>query len=102
MAVDGKGRIHIISDLMLFEQRGFDALQLLRVDEVNATVVPITGAKIPKGTWLAGHPMDGPSPLAYFQYSRDLCFAPDGTAYVNDEMLIRRIDPTGQVTTWAF
>jgi hypothetical protein len=46
--------------------------------------------------------MDGPSPLAYFQYSRDLCFAPDGTAYVNDEMLIRRIDPTGQVTTWAF
>jgi hypothetical protein len=102
MAVDGKGRIHIISDLMLFEQRGWDALQLLRVDEANATVVPVTGTKIPKGTWLAEHPMDGPAALAYFQYSRDLCFAPDGTAYVNDDLLIRRIDVAGQVTTWAF
>jgi hypothetical protein len=102
MAVDGKGRIHVISDLMLFEQRGWDALQILRVDEANATVVPVTGTKIPKGTWLAEHPMDGPAALAYFQQSRDLCFAPDGTAYVNDDLLIRRIDVAGQVTTWAF
>lgn len=102
MAVDAKGRIHIISDLLLFEQRGWDALQLMRVDEVNATVVPITGTRIPKSTWLADHPMDGPSSLAYFQQSRDLCFSPDGTAYVNDDILVRRIDASGQVTTWAF
>lgn len=72
------------------------------MDEVNATVVQLTGTKIPKGTWLARHPMDCPSPLASLQSSRDLCFAPDGTAYVNEDMRIRRLDVAGQVSTWAF
>ena len=102
MTVDAAGRILIVSQLMLFEQRGWDALQLLRVDEPNATVVPLTGTKIPRGTWMAEHPMDGPSELAVFEGTRDLCASPDGTLYVNDDMLIRRIDTKGRVTTWAF
>lgn len=102
MTVDAKGRILIVSQLMLFEQRGWDALQLMRVDEANATVVPLTGTKIRRGTWMADHPLDGPSELAVFEGTRDLCAAPDGTLYVNDDLLIRRIDPKGQVTTWAF
>lgn len=102
MTVDAKGRILIVSLLMIFEQRGFDALQLMRVDEPNATVVMLSGTKIPKGTWLPEHPYDGPLELAYFEGTRDLCAMPDGTLYVNDDLLIRRIDPKGVVTTWAF
>lgn len=102
MTVDAKGRILIVSQFMLFEQRGWDALQLMLVDEANATVVPLTGTKIRRGTWMDGHPMDGPSELAVFEGTRDLCAAPDGTIYVNDDLLIRRIDQKGQVTTWAF
>ncbi len=102
MTVDAKGRILIVSQLMLFEQRGFDALQLMRVDEPNATVVMLSGTKIPKGTWLADHPYDGPIDVAYFEGTRGMCAMPDGTIYVNDDMLIRKIDPKGVVTTWAF
>ena len=102
MTVDVKGRILLVSQLMIFEQRGFDVLQLMRVDEPNATVVMLSGTKIPKGTWLPEHPYDGPLDVAYFEGTRDLCAMPDGTLYVNDDMLIRRIDPKGVVTTWAF
>ena len=102
MTVDARGRILIVSQLMIFEQRGFDVLQLMRVDEPNATVVMLSGTKIPKGTWLPEHPYDGPLDVAYFEGTRDLCAMPDGTLYVNDDMLIRRIDAKGVVTTWAF
>jgi hypothetical protein len=102
MAVDPKGRIHIVSLLMLFERRGWDGLQLLRVDEAGNTVVPVTGTKIRNGTWMADHPYDGPAELAWFEGTRDMCFAPDGTVYLNDDLLIRKIDAKGQVTTWGF
>lgn len=102
MTVDAKGRILIVSQLMVFEQRGFDVLQLMRVDEPNATVEMLSGTKIPKGTWLAEYPYDGPLDRAYFEGTRDLCAMPDGTIYVNDDILIRKIDPAGMVTTWAF
>jgi len=102
MAVDAKGRIHLVSLLMLFERRGWDALQLLRVDEAANAVVPITGTKIRNGTWLADHPYDGDAALAWFEGTRDMCFAPDGTAFVSDDLLIRKVDVKGQVTTWGF
>ena len=102
MTVDAKGRILLVSQLMVFEQRGFDVLQLMRIDEPNATVVMLSGTKIPKSTWLPEYPFDGPLDTAYFEFTRDLCAMPDGTLYVNDDMLIRRIDPKGVVTTWAF
>ncbi|MFN7979182.1 MAG: hypothetical protein U0P30_13690 [Vicinamibacterales bacterium] len=102
MTVDAKGAILIVSQLMIFEQRGFDVLQLMKLDEPNATVVMLSGTKIPKGTWLAEYPYDGPLDRAYFEGTRDMCAAPDGTIYVNDDILIRKIDPKGVVTTWAF
>lgn len=102
MAVDPKGRIHLVSLLMLFERRGWDALQLLRVDEAGNAVVPLTGTKIRNGTWMADQPYDGPAELAWFEGTKDMCVAPDGTVFVSDDLLIRKIDPKGQVTTWAF
>lgn len=102
MTVDAKGAILIVSQLMIFEQRGFDVLQLMKLDEPNATVVMLSGTKIPKGTWLAEYPYDGPLDRAYFEGTRDMCAAPDGSIYVNDDILIRKIDPKGAVTTWAF
>lgn len=102
MAVDPKGRIHLVSLLMLFERRGWDALQLLRVDETGNAVVPLTGTKIRNGTWMASHPYDGAAELAWFEGTRDLCFSPDGMAFVIDDLLLRKLDSKGQVTTWAF
>jgi hypothetical protein len=102
MAVDPKGRIFIISRLMLFERRGWDELQLLRVDEAGNTVVEVSGAKIPRGTWTADHPLDGPVEQAVFNYSHDMCFSPDGTLFVSDDIFVRRLDTKGQVTTWLF
>ena len=68
--LDPQGRIHIVSLLMLFERRGWDALQLLRVDEAANAVVPITGTKIRNGTFLREHPKDGPAALAWFEGTR--------------------------------
>lgn len=102
MAVDAKGRIFIISRLMLFERRGWDELQLLRVDEAGATVVEVSGAKIPRGTWIPSYPLDGPVEQAVFNNSHDMCFSPDGTLFVSDDIFVRRLDTKGQVTTWLF
>ncbi len=102
MAVDPKGRIFIISRLMVFEQRGWDELQLMLVDEAGATVVPVSGTKIPKSTWIADHPLDGPLERAVFNFSHDMCISPDGTTFVSDDIFVRRIDTKGQVTTWLF
>jgi hypothetical protein len=102
MAVDAKGRIFFISRLMLFERRGWDELQLLRVDEAGATVVPVSGTKVPNGMWMADYPLDGPVERAVFQFSHDMCISPDGTTFVSDDIFIRRIDTKGQVTTWLF
>ena len=102
MAVDPKGRIFIISRLMLFDRRGWDELQLLRVDEAGNTVVEVSGAKIPRSTWIADHPLDGPVEQAVFNYSHDMCFSPDGTLFVSDDIFVRRLDTKGQVTTWLF
>lgn len=102
LAVDPKGRIFIVSLLMVFEQRGWDALQLMRVDEAAATVVPVSGTRIPNGTWLAEFPMDGPVERAWFNYTHDMCITPDGTTFVSDDAFIRKIDLKGQVSTWVF
>lgn len=102
MAVDGKGRIFIISRLMLFDRRGWDELQLLRVDEAGAAVVEVSGTKIPRSTWIADHPLDGPVEQAVFNFSHDMCFSPDGTLFVSDDIFVRRLDTKGQVTTWLF
>ena len=102
LAVDKQGRIVISSRLMLFKSRGYALLQLLRVDETRNTVVPLTGTKFPPGSQPEREPRDGLVELAYFDRMRDLCYAPDGTLFVLDEHLIRRIDTKGGVSTWVF
>ena len=97
LAVDPEGRIHIGSRIMKFGS----VLAVLRVDEVNATVVPVTG----QGWGNEGpsdEPRDGPAGRAIFRYIKDMCFAPDGTLYTVDEHLLRRLTRSGQVSTWAF
>ena len=97
LAVDPEGRIHIASRIMKFGS----VLAVLRVDEVKATVVPVTGA----GWGNEGpsdEPRDGPAGRAIFRYIKDMCFAPDGTLYTVDEHLLRKLDRKGQVSTWAF
>lgn len=97
LAMDPEGRIHIASRIMKFGS----VLAVLRVDEVNATVVPVTGA-----SWgneaPSDEPRDGPAGRAIFRYIKDMCFAPDGTLYTVDEHLVRKLDRSGQVSTWAF
>ena len=97
LALDPQGRIHIGSRRM-----GHDHLGVLRVDEARGTVVPVTGAALPAGASLREHPIDGPADRARFVKLREMCFVPDGTLYLLDEILVRRLDRAGQVTTWAF
>lgn len=96
LAVDPQGRIHIASRIM--KREGNRVLAVLRVDEAGATVVPVTGVNGGAGD----QPRDGAAARAMFRYIKDMSFAPDGTLYLLDEHLIRKLDRTGQVSTWAF
>ena len=100
IAVDPEGRIHIASRIM-----GGDTatvLQVLRVDEAGATVVRVTGASYAGGGFIDNEPKDGPAGRALFHALNGLCFVPDGTLYMLDEHLVRKLDRSGQVSTWAF
>ncbi len=97
LAVDPQGRIHIGSRRM--EQ---DVPALLRVDEARGTVQQWTGMRVRPGSLLGGEVLDGPAERARFVKINGLCFTPDGTAYVQDDGLVRRIDRSGSVSTWAF
>ena len=97
LAVDPQGRIHIGSRRMENDQ-----LAVLRIDEARGSVVPVTGAALRAGDTLIDQAIDGPAERARFVRMQDLCIAPDGTTFVLDEILLRRLDRNGQVTTWAF
>lgn len=98
LAVDPQGRIHIASRRM--EQ---DVPALLRVDEAKGSVQQWTGQRVRPGSSLAGEVIDGAADRARFTKINGLCFAPDGTAYVQDDQLVRRIERGGGVvSTWAF
>jgi hypothetical protein len=99
MAVDPQGQIHIASRIM--KREGGSVLAVLRVDEAGATVVPVTGAAV-TASEAEDQPRDGSAARAQFRWIADLSFAPDGTLYIRDEHLIRKLDRSGQVVTWAF
>jgi hypothetical protein len=99
LAVDPQGRIHIASRIM--RREGGSVLAVLRVDETGATVVPVTGAAVPYSE-AEDQPRDGPAGRAQFRWIADMSYAPDGTLFLLDEHLIRKLDRAGQVTTWAF
>lgn len=102
LAIDPQGRVHIGSRRMGEGRRGNDQLAVLRIDEVRGTVVPVTGAALVAGQVFDGSPLDGPAERARFVRMRDMCFAPDGTLYVLDDRTVRRLDRSGQMTTWGF
>ncbi len=97
LAVDPQGRIHIASRRM--EQ---DVPALLRVDEARGSVQQWTGMRVQPGSSLGGEVLDGPADRARFVKINGLCFAPDGTAFVQDDGVVRRIERSGTVSTWAF
>jgi hypothetical protein len=96
LAVDPEGRIHIGSRIMGTP----GVVAVLRLDEAGATVTSVTGGSYKGGG--DAEPKDGPADRALFRYIRDMSFAPDGTLYLLDEHLIRKLDKSGQVSTWAF
>jgi hypothetical protein len=102
LAVDPQGRIYVGSAIMARDRPS--RLAVLRVDEAGATVVPITGPGSVPGSLDPGidYPRDGPPARVRFHWLRGLAFAPDGTLYIRDEHLVRKLERSGQVTTWAF
>ena len=77
-------------------------LLLLRVEEAGATVVPVTGGSFRPFDSPEFKPRDGAAGRAYFDHLDGMCFTPDGTLYLLDEHLVRKLDRNGQVSTWAF
>jgi hypothetical protein len=51
---------------------------------------------------MGGEVLDGPADRARFVKINGLCFVPDGTAYLQDDGVVRRIERSGTVSTWAF
>ncbi len=100
LTVDPHGRIHVGSAIMARESSA--VLAVLRVDEAGATVVRVTGASPARSQLSDDEPQDGPAGRARFRWLKSLSFAPDGTLYIRDEHLVRKLDRSGEVTTWAF
>jgi hypothetical protein len=98
MAVDPQGRIHWASRLMT----NSSVLLVLRVEEPGGTVVAVTGGGFRPGDSPEFKPRDGAAARAYFNHLEGMCFTPDGTLFMLDEHLVRKLDKSGQVSTWAF
>lgn len=102
LAVDAGGQVFIATQQMLFEQRGWDAFQIMRLDEARQTAIAVTGTRIRRGANMAVHPYDGPLDQAHFSAPAAMCAGPAGTLYVADDILIRKVDLGGSVATWVF
>jgi hypothetical protein len=61
-----------------------------------------TGMRVQPGSLMGGEVLDGPADRARFVKINGLCFVPDGTAYLQDDGVVRRIERSGTVSTWAF
>ena len=102
--VDGTGGLALDSKGAIYFGAGVadpgNGYQVMRLDEANGTPVVVAGAATPTDI----NHGDGPARLAYFgRFFRSMCFATDGTLYINDGThLIRKLTAAGQVTTWAF
>lgn len=101
IAVDAKGQITVASR----QVGGRARRQMMRVDEAKARLIPLTGQALTADDMRPGHeeaPYDGPAAKANFREAKRMCYAPDGSLYVLDEHLVRRLTPTGLVRTWAY
>ncbi|MEW5686639.1 MAG: hypothetical protein AB1942_17110 [Pseudomonadota bacterium] len=101
LAVDPKGGITVATR----EMSGRARRQIMRVDEANARLVPLTGQALTAAHMRPGHeeaPYDGPAARANFRDVKRMCYTPDGTLYTLDEHLVRRLGKDGSVRTWAY
>ena len=74
----------------------------MRVGEAQGSVPAFTGAKLPALRHGQALALDGPAERATFKKMQGMCFAPNGTLFVLEELSVRRIDRQGQVSTWVF
>jgi serine/threonine-protein kinase len=94
-------------DVLTFVDTGNHLVRALDPDGTVRTVAgraPAPYAPSDNGEgWPAGGYADGPALDALFSSPMDVALAPDGTIYVadNGNSCIRRIDPAGEVTTFA-
>lgn len=101
VAVDPKGRIVVSTRTM----GGRARRQIMRLDEAAQRLIPLTGQTLGRDDMRPGHeeaPYDGPVARANFRESKRMCFTPDGTLFVLDEHLVRRINVDGTVRTWGY
>ena len=82
-------------------REGSTVLAVCASTRAGATVVSVTGAGVPYNE-AVDEPRDGPAGRARFRWIADMSFAADGTLFIRDEHLFRKLDRAGQVTTWAF
>ena len=98
MAVDPQGRIFVATEITAFSVK-----LVARVEEPGGTLVRVTGSAFRETIdSVEFKPRDAPAARAYFDHMEGMCFSPDGTLFVLDEHLIRKMDKNGQVSTWAF
>ena len=94
LAFDPQGRIHF--GAFINEASGS---QIRRLDEATGVAAVVAGSSRPTDVAYS----DGAAKQAHFGIGRGVCFAPNGTMFVHDaSLVIRKITPAGQVTTWAF
>jgi hypothetical protein len=95
LAIDSKGNIYFGAGVA---DPG-NGYQVMRLDETKRTPVLVAGAPRPSDPDRG----DGPARRAIFGTFRSMCFSPDDTLYISDSTnLIRKLTPSGRVTTWAF
>jgi hypothetical protein len=98
LALDAQGRVVFGTGIVNTGVVQGDGAQILRLDETTGRTSVLAG----RAPAINVNHADGPARQAHFSGIRGLCYAPDGTLFVHDTLVIRKITPDGQVSTWAF
>lgn len=107
LTIDAKGQIVLATKIMKDKARR----QIVCVNEKSGKLEVLTGYSFRivndavSPHYRYGHeeaPYDGVLALVNFRETKNICFGLDGTLFILDEHLIRRLDKDGKVRTWAF
>lgn len=99
VAVDPKGRIHVISQTVpsINVKR-----RVLRLNETTGRLVAVMGQNSVPRYGFNEYMFDGSVGDANIRQAEDMCFAPNGTLFFTDYHLLRRVDNDATVRTWAY